>query len=155
MQQDKFIDPRLQAREEIFQRLHLSTFETMGYARAIAQQVEQTGYDIESNHPDYQQLQRDYQVTKNLAPTEGSEIEQLCSQTDAALKVASHANATYAQLCAAATSALNHWRILSEIPMDLRDKDEITQALKEKFQQQMQAWKYVLADISDGRNTTE
>lgn len=149
MHEDKFVDARLQAREEIFQKLHLSTFETMSYARAIAQQVEQTGYDIESSHPDYQQLLRDYQVTKNLAPIEGSEIEQLCSFTDAALKAASHANATYAQLCAAATSAINHWRILSEIPADLRDKEEVTHALKNKFQQQMQTWKYIISDISD------
>jgi hypothetical protein len=148
MPNDRFVDPRLQAREAIFQKLHLSTFETMGYARAVAQEVEQTSNDIETNNSDYQQLLRDYQVTKNLAPIDGSQIAQFCTQTDAAIKAATHANATYAQLCAAGTSALNHWRILSEIPLDLRDKEEVTSALKEKFQQQMRTWEYILSDIS-------
>ena len=148
MPNDRFVDPRLQAREEAFQQLHLSTFETMGYARAIALQVEKTGKDIDTNNADYQQLLRDYQVTKNLAPIDGSQIEQLCAQTDAALKAATHANATYAQLCAAGTSALNHWRILSDIPLDLREKDDVTSALKEKFKHQMRTWEYILSDIS-------
>lgn len=148
MQDDKLVDPRLQAREEVFQKLHLSTFETMGYARAIAQQVEQSGYDIESDNADYQQLLRDYQITKNLAPLADSPIELLCTETDDCLKKKIHANASYAQLCAAATSALNHWRILSEIPEDLRDNEEVTRALKDKFQQQMQTWEYILKDIA-------
>jgi DNA-binding helix-hairpin-helix protein with protein kinase domain len=155
MQDNKFVDPRLQAREAIFQQLHLSTFETMGYARAIAQYVEETGHDIETDNADYQQLLRDYQITKNLAPIEGSRVEMLCVQTDASLNTNSQAHATYAQLCAAATSALNHWRILSEIPEDLRDNEEVTRALKDKFQQQVQTWEYILTDISDGQSDIE
>jgi hypothetical protein len=132
----------------MFQNLHLSTFETMGYARAIAQEVEQTGKDIEVSNSDYQQLLRDYNVTKNLAPIDGTQIGKLCARTDVILKSDKHANATYAQLSAAGTSALNHWRILSDIPLDLRDKDEVTRVLKEKFQQQMATWEYILSDIS-------
>ena len=32
MSDEKFVDPRLQAKEAVFQQLHLSTFDTMGYA---------------------------------------------------------------------------------------------------------------------------
>ena len=154
MQDDKFIDPRLQAREKLFQQLHLSTFETMGYARAIQQEVEQSGHDIDADNSDYQQLLRDYEVTKNLAPLSESHVEGLCEETDALLKKKQHANANYAQLCAAATSALNHWRILSEIPLDLRDKAEVTKALKEKFQQHMFTWEYILSDLRGNKQNT-
>ncbi|WP_395345281.1 hypothetical protein PN836_010135 [Ningiella sp. W23] len=147
MPNNKFVDPRLQAREQLFQQLHLSTFETMGYARAVQQQVEETGYDIEPDNSDYQQLLRDYQVTKNLAPLSESHLEALCEETDAKLKLKNQAHANYAQLCAAASSALNHWRILSEIPADLREVDEVTKALKEKFQQHMDTWEYILSDL--------
>ncbi|MFC4700599.1 hypothetical protein ACFO4O_10545 [Glaciecola siphonariae] len=147
MSDDKFVDPRLQAREALFQQLHLSTFETMGYARAIQQQVEQNGFDIESDNADFLQLLRDYEVTKNLSKLSESHLESLCEQTNAIIKSKRCANANIAQLCAAATSALNHWRILSEIPLDLRDKEEVTKALKDKFQQNMNTWEYILADL--------
>nr|WP_136250596.1 hypothetical protein [Ningiella ruwaisensis] len=148
MRDDKFVDPRLQAREKMFQQLHLSTFETMGYAHNIQSYVEKTGQDIESDHPDYQQLLRDYEITKNLSKLDDSQLEGLCAQTDAALKSKTQANAVYAQLCAAACSALNHWRILSEIPLDLRDNDEVTKTLKNKFHQHKDTWEFILKDIS-------
>jgi len=71
MQEDKFVDPRLQAREAMFQQLHLSTFETMSYARAIQQQVEESGHDIDAENTDFLQLLRDfrYQRTQSLAHT--------------------------------------------------------------------------------------
>jgi hypothetical protein len=46
MSDEKFVDPRLQAKEAVFQQLHLSTFDTMGYAHAIIQEVNLTGKDI-------------------------------------------------------------------------------------------------------------
>jgi len=148
MQDDRFVDPRLQARESLFQQLHLSTFETMGYARAIQQQVEESGTDIESDNSDFLQLLRDYEVTKNLSKLSDSKLETLCEQTSRLIKSKQCANANIAQLCAAAISALNHWRILSDIPVDLRDKDEVTKALKDKFQQNMSSWEYILKDLS-------
>jgi hypothetical protein len=147
MQNDRFVDPRLQAREAMFQQLHLSTFETMGYARAIQQQVEETGRDIEPENSDFLQLLRDYEVTKNLAQLTDSQLETLCEQTNAIIKSKQQANANLAQLSAAAISALNHWRILCDIPVDLRENDEVTKALKEKFQQQVNTWEYILADL--------
>lgn len=148
MQDDRFVDPRLQAREALFQKLHLSTFETMGYARAIQQQVEETGYDVEADNSDFLQLLRDYEVTKNLSHLSESHLEALCEKTNALIKSKRTANASLAQLCAAAISALNHWRILSDIPVDLREKDEVTKALKDKFQQNMSTWEYILTDLT-------
>jgi hypothetical protein len=148
MQDDRFVDPRLQAREAVFQQLHLSTFETMGYASAIVQQVEATGHDIEPDNADFLQLLRDYEVTKNLSNLSESHLEALCEQTNPILKSKRHANANLAQLSASAISALNHWRILSDIPLDLRDKDEVTKALKEKFHQHVTTWEYILADLA-------
>ncbi len=147
MSDSKFVDPRLQARESMFQQLHLSTFETMGYARSIQEQVEQTGRDIDQDNTEYQQLLRDYQITKNLAAIDGSQIEPLCKKTDQVLKSSQQAYANSAQLCAAATSSLNHWRILSEIPVDLRDQEFVTKALKDKFHQHMSTWEYILDDL--------
>lgn len=148
MQDDRFVDARLQAREALFQQLHLSTFETMGYARAIQQEVEASGYDIEPDNGEFLQLLRDYEVTKNLSKVSESHLEALCEQTSHLIKKKHAANANLAQLCAAAISALNHWRILSEIPVDLREKDEVTKTLKEKFQQLMNTWEYILNDLS-------
>lgn len=155
MSNDKFVDPRLQDREHLFQNLHLSVFETMGYAHTIQAQVEKTGQDIEPNNPEYLQLLRDYEITKNLAPIEQSALAQLCSETDIILKLGVNALANCAQLCAAASIALNHWRILDEIPTDLRDNDIVTKALKEKFQLQMQTWNAILEDLSGKPNSYE
>lgn len=148
MHDHKFIDPRLQAREAIFQKLHLSTFETMGYARAIQDHVEKTGQDIDIDNPDYQQLLRDYQVTRNLASIDQTQLAPLCKKTDGVLKQNKNAYANSAQLCAAAISALNHWRILSDIPIDLREQDQVTKTLREKFHHHMRTWEYILEDLS-------
>lgn len=152
MQDNKFVDPRLQAREDMFQKLHLSTFETMGYARSIQDYVEKTGQDIDVDNAEYQQLLRDYQVTRNLAPIEQSQLEPLCTRTDNVIKTSSNAYANSAQLCAAAISALNHWRILSEIPIDLREQSEVTQTLRDKFHHHMRTWEYILEDLSGTPN---
>lgn len=149
MKEEKYIDPRLQARENLFQQLHLSSYETMGYARAIQDHVEQTGYDIEPSNLDYLQLLRDYEVTKNLAPIIGSQLEPLCEYTDEVLKQRSQAFANRAQLCAAAISTLNLWRILSEIPTDLRDNDMVTKELKDRFHRNMRTWDYIVNDLCE------
>jgi protein-tyrosine-phosphatase len=155
MSNSKFVDPRLQAREHLFQNLHLSVFETMGYAHTIQVQVERTGQDIEPSNPDYLQLLRDYEITKNLAPIAKSTLEDLCNETDNILKMGVNALANCAQLCAAATIALNHWRILDEVPTDLRDNDIVTKTLKEKFNLQMQTWSAILEDLSGKPNRYE
>lgn len=147
MQEPKFVDPRLQAREELFETLHLSIFETMSYARAIQNYVEETGLDIESNNADYLQLLRDFQITKNLSPINDSLLEPLCENTDKVLKQKNNAYANCAQLCAAAISTLNHWRILSEIPEDLRSIDAVTKTLKKQFHHHMRTWEYIIDDL--------
>jgi len=152
MDDTKFVDPRLQAREGLFQQLHLSTFETMDYARSVQAVVEETGSDIDADNFEYIQLMRGYEVTKNLAHIEQSQLEPLCNSSDKILKSQSCALANCAQLCAAATGALNHWRILYEIPADLRDNDTVTKALKEKFRQQMQTWQFIVNDLSGTNN---
>ncbi|MFW8590759.1 hypothetical protein ACOI22_08155 [Glaciecola sp. 2405UD65-10] len=148
MSEQKLVDPRLQAREQSFQQLHLSSFETMGYARTIQEMVAKTGLDIESDNTEYLQLLRDYQITRNLATIKDAPIEALCAQTNALLEQTDMAYANQAQLCAAATTALNYWRILSDIPLDLRDDDTVSKALKEKFAQYMETWEYILQDLA-------
>lgn len=147
MTEDKFVDPRLQARESLFQQLHLSSFETMGYAHNIQKEVELSGSDIAPTNLDYLQLLRDYEVTKNLAPINGSQLAPLRDKTDAILKQSNHAFANRAQLCAAAISSLNHWRILSEIPEDLRDNDIVSKELKETFNRHLHSWDYIVTDL--------
>ena len=149
MSDSKFVDPRLQARETLFQNLHLSTFETMGYANAIGLYVQEHGHDIEADNPEFLQLKRDYEVTKNLASIAQSQLEPLCDKTDAILKRTTNAFANCAQLCAAAIGALNHWRILYEIPADLRDNEIVTKEIKARFQQNMRTWEYIVQDLSD------
>lgn len=155
MPTSKFVDPRLQARESLFQKLHLSIFETMGYARSIQECVKQSGQDIESTNPEYIQLLRDYEVTKNLAPIDQSQLAPLCKKTDDILQMRTNALANCAQLCAAAISALNHWRILYEVPADLRDNDIVTKALKEKFNHHMKTWQFIVEDLTGIRNEFE
>ena len=146
---DKSIDPRLQARERFFKNIHLSVFETMNYARAIQEEVESTGYDIEVDNIDYQQLLRDYEVTKNLSPIRESLLEELCQKTDELLHHGDHAYANYAQLCAAATSSLNHWRILAAIPEDLRSEEVVTEPVKQRYQHYLQTWEYIIGDLEE------
>lgn len=148
MSDTKFVDPRLQAREALFQKLHLSNFETMNYVGAIQSYVQETGHDIDSDNQDFIQLLRDYEVTKNLANLAQSQLEVLCERTDDILKRQTCALANCAQLCAAAIGALNHWRILYEIPADLRDNDTVTKTLKTNFQQNMRAWQHIVEDLS-------
>ena len=141
-------DPRLVARENFFEHLHLSIFETINYAQSIQQVVEATGHDIEADHPDYQQLLRDYEITRNLSPIAGSQLTALCNKTDVLLKKGKQAYANSAQLCAAAISALNHWRILSDIPEDLRSNDKVTKTLIEKFNHFAETWELILEDLT-------
>jgi hypothetical protein len=145
---NKFVDPRLQARESLFENLHLSVFETFGYAHAIQRYVEDTGHDIEPDNPEFLQLLRDYEVTKNLAPISQSKLEPLCEETDTILRERTKALANCAQLCAAAISALNHWRILYEIPSDLLVNDTVSKVLKDNFKEHVRTWEFIVEDLS-------
>lgn len=147
MSDGKFVDPRLQAKEAVFQQLHLSTFDTMGYAHAIIREVNDSGKDIAEDNDNYQQLLRDYQVTKNMAPIADSPLALLCKQTDGYIKNSNQAYASISQLCAAATNSLNHWRILAEIPEDLLDVEEVSSQLKENYANHLAAWHRVLGEF--------
>jgi hypothetical protein len=147
MSDEKFVDPRLQAKEAVFQQLHLSTFDTMGYAHAIIQEVNLTGKDIAENDDNYQQLLRDYQVTKNMSPIADSPLALLCEKTDGYIKNSIQAHVSISQLCAAATNSLNHWRILAEIPEDLLEVEEVSSQLKENYSNHLTAWRRVLAEF--------
>ena len=147
MPDDKFVDPRLQAKEAVFQQLHLSTFDTMGYAHAVMQKVNESGKDIEASDENFQQLLRDYKITRSLAPIKDSPLASLCIQTSDELSNPKHANASIAQLTAAATNTLNHWRILAEIPEDLRDVEEVSSTLKENYAGHLLAWQQILEEM--------
>jgi len=146
MSGEKFIDPRLQAKEHIFQQLHLSTFDTMGYAHAIIQEVNKSGKDVEEDNDNYQQLLRDYEITRNIAPIANTPLATLCSQTNDKIANSQLAHASIAQLCAAATNSLNHWRILAEIPEDLLEVDEVSSSVKENYANHLNAWRDILQE---------
>jgi hypothetical protein len=146
MSDEKFVDPRLQAKEHIFQQLHLSTFDTMGYAHAIIQEVNASGKDVEADNENYQQLLRDYEITKNIAPIADTPLALLCSQTNDKIANSAKAHASIAQLCAAATNSLNHWRILVEIPEDLLEVEEVSRQLKENYANHLGAWRNMLQE---------
>nr|WP_297349636.1 hypothetical protein [uncultured Glaciecola sp.] len=153
MSDEKFVDPRLQAKEAIFQQLHLSTFDTMGYAHAVIQEVNESGKDIAEDNDNYQQLLRDYQVTRNIAPIADSPLALLCKQTDGYIKNSNQAHASISQLCAAATNTLNHWRILVEIPDDLLDIKEVSSQQKENYASHLAAWHQVLGEFEHTNKT--
>ena len=153
MSDEKFVDPRLQAKEGIFQQLHLSTFDTMGYAHAIIQEVNDSGKDIDEDNDNYQQLLRDYLVTKNMAPITGSPLALLCTQTDHNIENSKQAHASISQLCAAATNTLNHWRILAEIPEDLLDVEKVSSQLKQNYANHLAAWHQVLEEFEPTNKT--
>ncbi|MBF7071788.1 hypothetical protein ISG33_00055 [Glaciecola sp. MH2013] len=147
MTNEKFVDPRLQAKEALFQQLHLSTFDTMSYAQAIFDEVNNQGFDIDAENESFQQLLRDYEVTKAVASISDSPLEALCERSDAIIKNKQKAFASTAQLLAAATNTLNHWRILSEVPEDLRNVDEVSATLKANYQGHLNAWNNILAEL--------
>jgi hypothetical protein len=154
MSDEKFVDPRLQAKEAIFEKLHLSTFDTMGYAHAIIQEVNDSGKDVQANNDNYQQLLRDYQITKSMAPIADSPLELLCTQTDENIKESQQAHASISQLCAAATNTLNHWRILAEIPEDLLDVEDVSSQLKENYANHLAAWRQILQEFEPANKLT-
>ena len=141
---EKFIDPRLQAKEALFEQLHLSTFDTMSYAHAVMQSVQENGYDVESDDENFQQLLRDFEVTSNLMSLVDTPLQSLHQTTSLIISENKQPNASIAQLCAAATNTLNHWRILCEIPEDLRDNEEVTGQLKANYFQHKKAWESMI-----------
>jgi hypothetical protein len=147
MPEEKFVDPRLQAKEAVFEQLHLSAYDTMTYAHAIIEEVNQSGHDIPVSNEHYQQLLRDYEITRAMASTADSPLHPLCEKTDMMLQSNQHANASVAQLTAAATNTLNHWRILCEIPEDLREINAVTKQLKQNYQNHLNAWKHLLSEL--------
>jgi hypothetical protein len=147
MSEEKFVDPRLQAKEAVFELLHLSTYDTMTYAHAIIEEVNKSGHDISASNEHYQQLLRDYEVTRAMAAIEDSPLQTFCQQTNEAIQANRHANASVAQLTAAATNTLNHWRILCEIPEDLREVNAVTKQLKQNYENHLNAWKHILDEL--------
>ena len=147
MSDEKFVDPRLQAKEAVFEQLHLSTYDTMTYAHAIIEEVNKDGHDIPTSNENFQQLLRDYEITRAMAPIADSPLHSLCEKTDDAVQTNQHANASIAQLTAAATNTLNHWRILCEIPEDLREVNAVTKQLKENYKNHLNAWKHILSEL--------
>ena len=144
MMEEKFVDPRLQKKELVFQQLHLATFDTMSNAQAVIQQVKTSGTDIDQEDENFQQLLRDFEVTRNMTDLKDSPLLSLCQSLEKLIKNKTLANATIAQACAAATNTLNHWRILGEIPVDLREVEEVSGTLKQNYFEHKQAWENLL-----------
>lgn len=155
MQEDKYIDPRLQAKEKLFEQLHLSVFDTMAHAQAAVHEYQTTENDLAEDNSALTQLQRDYAITRNLTKTEDSVLEPLVELTDKALATSSVANIFKSQVCAAAINSLNHFRIISEIPDDLMDVEQVTKTIRSNYHMHQTQWRELLSDFASVQTPTQ
>jgi hypothetical protein len=141
MHNDKFIDPRLQEKEALFQQLHMASFDVIMHINAIQEIVQATSQDIPSTNEHYLELVRSYKITLAMCSQLEPEINTLAQATKRVLSDESKvAFASQAQICAAAVNCLNHWRILKQIPEDLLQVDEISATLKQRFTEHLAMW---------------
>lgn len=140
MSDDRFIDPRLQAKEALFQKIHVEGFAILAHISAIQSIVENTGCDIPSDNEDFIALQSRFTTVLEGCHDVPTELKTLINQTSEALESEDIAYATKAQLCTMGLHTLQHWLILSDIPEDLRDVDEVTASIKEKLMMHLSMW---------------
>jgi hypothetical protein len=141
MHNDKFVDPRLQEKEALFQHLHMVSFDVIMHINAIQEIVQATSKDIAASNEHYIELVRSFKITLTMCSELEPEIMTLIGATKRVLSDdSSHAFATQAQICAAAVNCLNHWRILKHIPEDLLQIDEISATLKQRFTEHLAMW---------------
>ncbi|MDG1122243.1 MAG: hypothetical protein P8J70_06105 [Glaciecola sp.] len=141
MHNDKFIDPRLQEKEALFQQLHMASFDVIMHINAIQEIVKVTSQDILPTNEHYVDLVRSFKITLAMCTQLEPEINSLAQATQKIMSEDSKvAYASQAQICAAAVNCLNHWRILKQIPEDLLKVDEVTATLKQRFTQHLAMW---------------
>ncbi len=141
MHNDKFVDPRLQQKEALFQQLHMASFDVIMHINAIQEIVQTTAQDIEPTNEHLLELIRSFTTTLAMCSALEPQIKVLSQATEQAISDDSNVPfATQAQICAAAVNCLNHWRILKQIPEDLLSIDTISATLKQRFSEHLAMW---------------
>lgn len=141
MHNDKYVDPRIQEKEALFQQLHMASFDVIMHINAIQKVVQTTLQDISPSNEHYLELVRSFKITQAMCTSLEPEIVTLTQATNKILSEDStFAYATQAQICAAAVNCLNHWRIIKQIPEDLLSVDEISATLKHRFTEHLVMW---------------
>ncbi len=140
MHNDRFVDPRLQAKEALFQQLHMASFDVIMHINAIQNEVQDTSCDISPSNEHYLALVRNYQITLKMCDGLEAELIALTEATGKVISDPEYAFATQAQICAAAVNCLNHWRIIKQIPADLLEIDEVSATIKQRFTEHLAMW---------------
>lgn len=140
MHDEKFVDPRLQAKERLFQQLHTASFDVIMHINAIQSEVQHTAMDISPSNEHYLALVRSYEITLSMCDGLEAELFTLTEATSKVLSDSEYAFATQAQICAAAVNCLNHWRIIKQIPQDLIDVEEVSATIKQRFTEHLAMW---------------
>lgn len=140
MSDSKFVDPRLQAKEQAFQKLHLASFDVVAHISAIQNLVQQVNRDISPQNEDYVALLEKFTELVNELQEPEANIARLIKDTQNLIHDENTANAVKGQVCAIALNTLHHWLILQDIPEDLLAMDEVSGTIKERFMMHLSMW---------------
>ena len=99
MHNDKFVDPRLQEKEALFQHLHMVSFDVIMHINAIQEIVQATSKDIAASNEHYIELVRSFKITLTMCSELEPEIMTLIGATKRVLSDdRSHAFATQGRM---------------------------------------------------------
>ena len=140
MLDEKFVDPRLQAKEQAFQKLHLASFDVVAHISAIQNLVQKANRDISAENEDLLALVEKFNAIVKQCTAAESNIAALIEHTQDLLKQEDVANTAKGQACAIALNTLHHWLILKDIPEDLLAVDEVSGTIKERFMMHLSMW---------------
>ncbi|NVK57377.1 MAG: hypothetical protein HWE26_17370 [Alteromonadaceae bacterium] len=133
------VDPRIVALENQFKQLHVQLFDTFSHAQSAVMTAVQTGHDISPDNDDYEQLKRDFEVTKTVYQGVGT-LPQQVAATEALMQRDDVSCLHMTQVWAAAVSSLCCDRMLHMVPEDLREEPTITSELKQKHAAHIKMW---------------
>ncbi|MCP3429640.1 hypothetical protein [Opacimonas viscosa] len=140
MSDEKFVDPRLQAKEQAFQKLHLASFDVVAHISAIQNLVQQANRDVSPENEDFIALVEKFSAIVTECNEPEANIAALIEHTQHLLDNEGVANAAKGQACAIALNTLHHWLILKDIPEDLLAVDEVSGTIKERFMMHLSMW---------------
>lgn len=147
MSNERFVDPRLVAKEPLFQQLHQLNFDILQHINAIQTQVMQYQRDISPDNPDWNALRDIYESHLKEIDEMPNEMSSLVTQSKRYFEN-DNAYANQAQVMACGAQALTFWRILGEIPDDLLDIEEVSATTKSRFMEHLSMWhKFFYGDI--------
>ncbi|GGW83107.1 hypothetical protein [Alteromonas halophila] len=138
--------PALEKLEPWFAQMHVQLFDTLQQAQAAVDEAERTGQDLDVSCEYYQQLQRDFKVTVASFPAENHFTLPMIKRTQALEESESGLRLHLAQVWAAAVCTLTLHRMLSAVPLELADDENITGELKMKAAMHYAMWQHLLSD---------